>query len=734
MADIPSAHHPSAPHHENRLAKEKSPYLLQHKNNPVDWYPWGEEAIEKARKENKPIFLSVGYSTCHWCHVMERESFESEETAEVMNEKFVNIKVDREERPDIDKIYMAFVQATTGGGGWPMSVFIAPDNLKPFYGGTYFPSKRQYGRPSFVELLNRIDSLWHTKRSDLIEQADQVIAAIRDNEEQESKANAGEDKMSMEELQDVLLVNAFRQISKGYDAKLGGFSRAPKFPRPVVITAALAYWWQTKNNSALEMVLHTLHGMAEGGMYDHLGGGFHRYSVTPDWQVPHFEKMLYDQAQLVISYLEAYQITKDPFYARIAEETLQYVVRDMAAPEGGFYSAEDADSLPSHDSKEKSEGAFYIWAEEEIDRLLDATDAKIFKEYYGVSSEGNVDPDRDPHDEFTGRNIVWKVTSAGEVGQHHGLDVSAVEESLKRSRKTLFDFRKHRPRPHLDDKILTSWNALMISAFAKASQILQKPEYLDVALKAKDFILRELYSDGVLIRNYRHGRSTIRAFADDYAFFVTALLDLWEATFDPSTLETAIAVQAKMDELFWDQARGGYYSFESNDPYHVMRMKEDYDGAEPSPNSYAAMNLVRLANMLHSDKYKSQALKLLEAFRVRICEAPIVLPHMVVAAALWGLPPKQVVVAGQMQDSRTRDLLSLVRSVYDPHQVLLLADGGAAHQFLKKHGLEFLQSDDMSINGVPAVYICENFTCKLPITDKQVLLKALIGEVKGQMI
>src|SRR5438105_1708322 len=474
--------------HTNRLAQEKSPYLLQHAHNPVDWYPWGEEAFAKARRENKPIFLSVGYSTCHWCHVMAHESFESEEVAAIMNREFVNIKVDREERPDVDRVYMTFVQATTGGGGWPMSVWLTPD-LKPFVGGTYFPPEERYGQPGFKNVLERIATVWKENHDNIIEQGGKIVAALQ--ESQSAPKSEGQ-------IDAAILDAAYRQIDRSYDPKEGGFGNAPKFPRPVTLNfLTRSYARDPKSQSgkhALEMTLFTLRKMAAGGMHDHIGGGFHRYSVDRYWHVPHFEKMLYDQAQLAVAYLDAFQITRDMQYESVARGILDYVARDMTSKEGGFFSAEDADSLFEHGKLEHGEGVFYVWTKKEIDAAL-GNSAEIFDFHYGVQSHGNAPEGSDPQDEFRGKNVLIERHTITETAQHFQKREDAVRDLLKQSREKLFAIRSKRPRPHLDDKIIAAWNGLMISAYARAAQVLDEPHYLDNATRAAQFVRADLWAD-----------------------------------------------------------------------------------------------------------------------------------------------------------------------------------------------------------------------------------------------
>src|SRR5256714_965898 len=559
---------PAKPAHTNRPAREKSPYLLQHAHNPVDWYPWGEEAFEKARRENKPIFLSIGYSTCHWCHVMAHESFEDEATATIMNREFVNIKVDREERPDVDRVYMTFVQATTGGGGWPMSVWLTPD-LKPFVGGTYFPPEDRYGQPGFKKVLDRLATAWKEKHDKIVEHGSKIVEALRESQ------SGGKPESKIDS---TVLDAAYQQLDRSYDPKEGGFGNAPKFPRPVTLNfLTRSYARDPKSDSAkhaLEMALFTLRKMAAGGMHDQLGGGFHRYSVDRYWHVPHFEKMLYDQAQLAVAYLDAFQITQDRQFESVARDVLDYVARDITSNEGGFFSAEDADSLFEHGKPEHGEGVFYVWTRKEIDAAL-GNAAEIFDFHYGVQSHGNAPEGSDPQDEFRGKNVLIERHTIAETAQHFRKSEDEVRQSLARSREKLLSIRSNRPRPHLDDKIIGAWNGLMISAYARAAQVLDEPRYLEIATRAAKFLRANLYEEKskLLYRNYLGGRSDIEGFADDYAFVIQGLLDFYEASFDVGWLKFAIELQETQDRLFFDEKNGGYFSNSGNDESVFLRMK-----------------------------------------------------------------------------------------------------------------------------------------------------------------
>lgn len=706
----------------NRLAKEKSPYLLQHQNNPVDWYPWGPEAFEKARKENKPIFLSIGYSTCHWCHVMAHESFENEEAAKMLNENFVSIKLDREERPDVDRVYMTFVQATTGGGGWPMSVFLTPE-LKPFLGGTYFPLEDKYGRPGFKTVLARVADGWKNDREGIVEHGTKVVEQLR---EYSSTAKSGETKTS-----EAMLVNALNPFTRTYDEDWGGFGDAPKFPRPAALnflTRMYGRFYASENErdakSALGMALGTLQKMAEGGMHDHLGGGFHRYSVDRFWHVPHYEKMLYDQAQLVSAYLDAFLITKNPRFSQTARDTLDYVRRDLTSPEGGFFSAEDADSLLEHGKPEHSEGAFYVWTKDEIDRVLGEDAAQIFDRVYGVEKDGNSPAGSDPHGELVGKNTLIERMSAANAAKLFKRPEAEIEAILEDAKRKLFDVRAQRPRPHLDDKIITAWNGLMISAFARAAQTLDDESYLASAQKAAKFLHDQMWKDGALRRSYRKGPSEISGFAEDYAYLISGLLDLYEADFDTAHLQWAIELQSAMDATFYDDANGGYYSTSGKDPNVLLRMKEDYDGAEPSPSSIAALNLLRLNQITGDAKLRDRAEKTLAAYAEGLAQMPSGMPQMLCALDASLNKPRQVVIAGKRDAADTKALLREVRQRYAPNQLVLLADGGAGQAWLGQK-LEFIRTA-APIKDKAAAYVCEDFTCKLP-TDDPTKLRELLG-------
>jgi uncharacterized protein len=708
----------------NRLIHEKSPYLLQHAHNPVDWYPWGKEAFDKAKKENKPIFLSVGYSTCHWCHVMEHESFENPSITKLMNDNFVNIKVDREERPDIDQVYMTFVQATTGSGGWPMTVFLTPD-LKPFFGGTYFPPRDKWGQPGLARVLNKVAEAWKSDRERITASSDKIVSQLQGMIE----VAGGGEKVSAS-----VARKSYDQFASQSDAQFGGFGGAPKFPRPVTLNFLFDFYGTNRDSKegkhALEMSIFTLRKMAEGGIHDHLGGGFHRYSTDKFWHVPHFEKMLYDQAQLAIAYMTAFQITRDPLFEKTARDILDYVRRDMTGTEGGFYSAEDADSLIAQGRADHAEGAFYVWSKDEIDRLLGADRASVFDYHFGVEANGNAS--EDPQGEFKNKNILIQRHDVADTAKKFSLTKEKVEQLLAESRKILFDARAKRPRPARDDKIVTAWNGLMISAFARAAQMLDDPSYLEAANKAADFIKQKLYraETNMLLRSYRQGASAVNGFASDYAFLIQGLLDLHEASFNVKQLEWAMKLQQRQDELFRDGKDGGYYSTSDKNSDVLLRIKEADDTAEPSPNSITALNLLRISYMLDQGSARQGAEKTISGFAKQIEKAPTSAPQMLIALSWSRSKPKQVVIAGKADDAATQAMLHEVHRHFVPHEVLILADGGAGQHFFSER-VEFMKSVTET-DGKPTVYVCENFVCQLPTTDLKTLANLLTRPAPGK--
>ncbi len=700
---------------QNLLSAETSPYLLQHKENPVAWRPWGEAAFAAARAEQKPIFLSIGYSTCHWCHVMAHESFENDATAALLNEAFISIKLDREERPDIDRVYMAYVQATTGSGGWPMSVFLTPD-LEPFYGGTYFPPEDRYGRPGFPTVLRHLAKVWQEDRERLVAHGREVIAALR---EHTAPAAPGSTLPGPEPLR--LL---WAQAAGGYDAEEGGFSPAPKFPRPALLHALLRVEARFPGSGAeaREAALHTLRRMSAGGMYDHLGGGFHRYSVDAYWHVPHFEKMLYDQAQLACTCVEAYQLTGEPGFAATARETLGYVLTSLTHPEGGFYAAEDADSPLPEDPTQHGEGAFYTWSQAEIEALLGPEHAPLFLRAYGVEPQGNARPESDPHGELTGKNTLYRAVEDAPLAAALGKPEAEVAASLAQSRRILFAARAQRPRPHLDDKILTGWNGLALSAFARAAHALGEPSFLAAAEAAARFLHTHLWHGGRLLRSHRGTPGSAPGFADDYAFLIQGLLDLYEAGAEIRWLQWAAELQQVQDTLFLDPAHGGYYSTAEGDPSVLLRLREEHDAAEPAPSSVAALNLLRLGRLLGEPAFTQQGDATLRAFAEPLARAPHALPQMLVALSFAYSAPTELVLAGPV--AACAPFQSARAARFLPDLTLLHADGGPGQAWLAER-LPFLRGLTPPSGHSAAAYLCKNFTCQLPALTPEALAESL---------
>ena len=704
----------------NRLAAERSPYLLQHADNPVDWYPWSQEAFDKARELDRPIFLSIGYSTCHWCHVMAHESFESQAIADILNRDFISIKVDREERPDVDRVYMTFVQATTGSGGWPMSVWLTPD-LKPFYGGTYFPPDARWGRPGFPEILREIVRVWQQERAKVQLSAENLTEQIKGLR----SVSPGGEVPGPETLKE-----GVAQFAQTFDQTRGGFGGAPKFPRPSELLFLLRETARTGDYAPAFMVAKTLQPMALGGMRDHVGGGFHRYSVDANWRVPHFEKMLYDQAQITLACLETFQLASDRFYAEVADDTLEYVMREMTNAEGGFFSAEDADSVPPEDAQNphahKTEGAFYLWTERELKDLL-KEDFETFRHRYGIRPDGNA-PD-DPHGEFTGKNLLYIASSIEEVAERTGKSRADVDASLQRSRMTLFQVRLSRPRPHLDDKVLTGWNGLMLAAFARAARVLPTVEsrsrYLGAAERAAQFLKRHMWDAGrhIVKRRYREGDTAIDGYAEDYAYLIFGLLELFQAGGDPHWLEWARLLQKRQDEQFWDADNGGWFNTTGADPNVILRMKEDYDGAEPSPSSMSVLNLLTLAHLTNEPELFERIDKTLKMFGPQLGKVARAVPMMMAALSTYHAKVAQIVIVGPREDEATKALLREVAAKYDPFSVVVPVSPGDAQTQLARL-LPFI--NDMTMRGGRATaYVCHGFTCDEPATDAAGLAERL---------
>ena len=704
----------------NRLALEKSPYLLQHARNPVDWYQWGDEAFEKAEHANIPLFLSIGYSTCHWCHVMERESFENREIAELLNRNFVSVKVDREELPDVDRLYMNYLQTSTGNGGWPMSVWLTPER-KPFYGGSYFPPEDRYGLPGFRTILVSIARLWKSEKRKIIESSNSFFNSLDQLSRKNPSALPDEDKAQNQ---------CFGWLDTNYDSHYGGFGGAPKFPRPVLLNFLFNYAYYTGNQKAQVMALNTLKKMAEGGIHDHIGvtgkggGGFARYSTDARWHVPHFEKMLYDNAQLAVSYLEAFQCSGDDFFKSVAEDIFNYVLCDLTSPDGGFYSAEDADSLERESGNVKKEGAFYLWSADELREILeDETLSAIFSFTYGVSTEGNVL--HDPHGEFIGKNILEQQATIEKTADQFGKTPEEINALLDDARAKLYTARGKRPRPFLDDKILTAWNGLMISALAKGYRVLQHEPYLAAARKAAGFILDKLYNSnkGLLLRRYRDGNAAISGKAEDYAFFVQGLIDLYEASFEPQYLQAALKLAELQNSLFYDTTHGGYFSTAVDDNTVPLRLKEDYDGAEPSANSISALNLLRLSEITGEEKFSIRAEETIKSCGTMLAENSHALPQMLVALNFARKRKSRVVLSGELLAPEMAQLRAIVDERYLPGNVIMHASNEliAVQQFP-----ESIQTGALH----PQASVCIDHTCLMPINDPEKLAETLDKEMQ----
>ena len=673
----------------NRLVHEKSPYLLQHAYNPVDWYPWGDEAFAKARQEQKPVFLSIGYSTCHWCHVMERESFENPEIAGLLNQGFVSIKVDREEHPDLDQVYMAAVTMLTGQGGWPLTVFLTPDR-KPFFGGTYFPPERRWQVAGMRELLPAVAAAWGGKRDELLASAESLTASL--SEQLASASSPG--TVTLE-----LLHEAFNQAAHAFDASAGGFGGAPKFPRGQELSFLLRYWTRTKTGQALDMVTVTLDHLARGGIHDHLGGGFHRYATDDRWLVPHFEKMLYDQALLARACLEAYRVTKQADYAETARGIFEYVLRDLTDPRGGFYSAEDADS-------EGEEGKFYVWTPDEVIRVLGREEGELFNRFYGVTPEGN----------FEHRTSILHIEQPLDTfAKLKGFDPQPLRERLASARARLLAARSARPRPSRDDKILTSWNGLMIAAFAYGGSTLDEPRYVEAARKAASFVLSTLTQDGELLRRYRDGEAAYPGTLEDYAFFINGLLELYEAEFDPQWLSEAKRLAARMIERFWDEPGGGFFLRGKDELPLIVRSKEISDGAMPSGNSMAVLALLRLGRLTADAQLEGMGRRALEAFAASLARSPFSYPQMFGAVDFALGPTTEIVIAGEPSERDTVRMVRVLQERFLPRAVTILHAPGEAGEAIE--ALAPFVKRQQPIGGKPTAYVCENFVCSLPAND-----------------
>ena len=681
----------------NRLINETSPYLLQHAHNPVDWYPWGEEAFQHAREKNKPVFLSIGYSSCHWCHVMERESFENAQIAGLMNELFINIKVDREERPDLDQIYMAAVQTLTGRGGWPLNIFITPEG-KPFYGGTYFPPEDSAGMAGFPRVLRSIAAAYHTKPDELARAISQLQSQLQNHQ----GLRPGNEPLTGD-----ILDTAFGHLQKGFDYANGGFGGAPKFPQPMTLEFLLHYYLRSGDPGVLQMVETSLTNMARGGIFDQLGGGFHRYSTDAYWLVPHFEKMLYDNALLSRLYLHAYQATGKTFYRNVAEDTLDYVAREMTSPEGGFYSAQDADS-------EGVEGKYYVWKLEEIVTLLGRDEARIFSRYFGVTEEGN----------FEGTNILFQAEDVEKLERETGLKVEDLEASIRRSKKLLLEARERRVKPARDEKVLTAWNGLMMAAFAEAANILDRPDYRRVAKVNATFLLDALKEGRWLLRSYKDSKAKIPGYLEDYAAVIDGLLALHAATFEPRWLAEARLLADTMVEEFWDDSEKVFYDTGRRHETLFLRPRDIFDNVLPSGSSNASRVLLRLAVITGNRDYARPAITMLRSMRNMMLEYPSGMANWLCALDFNFSTPVEIAVIGPRDDAGTQALVSVVYNKFIPNKIVVGRDTTLPAQ---TEGIPLLEQRDM-VDGRPTAYVCENYSCLQPTTDPEELRSQLEGK------
>ncbi|MGH9402376.1 MAG: thioredoxin domain-containing protein [Terriglobia bacterium] len=688
----------------NRLIHEKSPYLLQHAYNPVDWRAWTPEAFEAARRENKPIFLSIGYSTCHWCHVMERESFEDSEVAAAMNEAFIPIKVDREERPDIDNVYMRVCQMLTGSGGWPLTIVMTPEK-KPFFAATYIGKGERFGNLGMMTLIPRIQEAWAGQRDDVERSADEIMLALKKSDHMPASGA----------LDASTLAAAFEEMAGRFDEQNGGFGHAPKFPTPHALTFLLRYWQRSRDPHALEMAEKTLAAMRSGGIYDHVGFGLHRYSTDGAWLVPHFEKMLYDQALLVMANAEAFEAMRKPEYAKTAREILDYLRRQMTSPEGGFYSAEDADS-------EGEEGKFYLWREREIRQILNRTEAALVTLAFNVDPEGNFI--EHGSDGASGGNILHLTARPEEIAARAGISAEEFEERWQAAREKLFIKREERVHPLRDDKILTDWNGLAIASLARAAQALDEPRYAAAAQAAADFILGAMRTpDGDLLHRYRDGQAAAEGHLDDYAFMVWGLIELYETRFDARNLEVALALTDIMLHHFWDSERGGFYFTGKNQEEVLIRSKEIYDGAVPSGNSVALLNLLRLSSLTGRPELAETASKLASVFAGPLRQAPSAYTQWMTGLDFAEGPSYEVVISGDPETEDTQAMLRALRSVYLPRKVVILRPPGEAGEKIAR--LAPYTREQISLGGKATAYVCQNHSCKLPTSDVDQMIENL---------
>ena len=681
------------PKHTNRLSHETSPYLLQHAHNPVDWYPWGEEAFQKARSENKPILLSIGYSACHWCHVMEHESFENDKIAALMNELFVNIKVDREERPDLDEIYMNAVQMLTGRGGWPMTLFLTPDR-KPFYGGTYFPPEDRQGMPGFPRVLSSVSQAYRERPEEVEKSVSQILAALQRMSESQQTSKA---------FSPSIVADGAEKVARAYDGDHGGLGQAPKFPNAGVYELFLRHYAHSKNERFLEMVVHTLSKMAQGGIYDHLGGGFHRYSVDARWLVPHFEKMLYDNAQLVRIYAHAYTMTRDPLFKSVIDETVGYLLREMLHPQGGFYSTQDADS-------EGEEGRFFVWTAEEIAAVISEADGEIFCRMYDVGEPGN----------FDGKSILHPILSVDQASKFFRRETSEITALVARAKQQLFAEREKRIKPFRDEKIITAWNGLMLSGLAEAIKLSGDPASVDAAKQTVDFICNRMFRDGFLLHTYKDGQAKLLGYLDDYAFLAVGLLDLYEALFERAHFDRAVELTEILLREFWDERDGGFFFTGKSHEQLISRAKPIFDASIPSGNAMATQLLLRLHHLTGKNNYRTMAEKVLRSYYDAMESQPFGFAHMLCALDSYLHGVREIVIVGNPGDAVVQAMIAEINSIYLPNKVLQLATPDTPLAVISP-----LLEGKTQVDGRPTAYVCQNFTCSAPVTSASSLRSLL---------
>jgi len=682
--------------HSNRLIHETSPYLLQHAHNPVDWYPWGDEAFEKARRENKPVLLSIGYSACHWCHVMEHESFENEKIAALMNQLFVSIKVDREERPDLDEIYMSAVQMLTGRGGWPMTMFLTPEG-KPFYGGTYFPPEDRQGMAGFPRVLLGVSQAYRERPEDVEKSVAQILGALE---------RMAESRETTKDLSKSIIGDGAEKVARAYDAEHGGLGQAPKFPNAGVYELFLRHYAASGNKRFLDMVVHTLTKMAQGGIYDHLGGGFHRYSVDARWLVPHFEKMLYDNTQLVRSYAHAYTVAREPLFRSVVEETVSYLLREMLHSEGGFYATQDADS-------EGEEGKFFVWTEDEINRVIGAEDGSIFCRMYDVGEPGN----------FEGKSILHPILAVEQASKLFRKEPAEITSLVARAKQKLFAEREKRVKPFRDEKIITAWNGLALSGLAAAIKISDNSACVDAAQRTVDFIFTKMFRDGFLLHTYKDGRAKLLGYLDDYAFMAVGLLDLYEALFDRAYLNRAVELGDIMLREFWDERNGGFFYTGKSHEQLISRAKPIFDASIPSGNAMATQLLLRLYHFTGDNRHRARADKVLRSYYDSMESQPFGFAHLLCALDAYVQGTKEIVIVGEPADAAVKQLIAEVDSIYLPNKVVQIAAPATPLAEISP-----LLQGKTQVDGRATAYVCQNFTCSAPVTSASELRDLLESE------